>query len=66
MSWLKSFSFVLALGVASVAANVNHEVTVGKDGKLLFSPESTVAQPGDTITFHFFPKVSLTTVRALK
>lgn len=58
MSWLKSFSFVLALGMSSVVASTNHEVTVGKDAKLLFSPETTVSQPGDTITFYFFPKAS--------
>lgn len=56
MSWLRAISFALALS-STVLASVNHEVTVGK-GALLFSPETTVAQPGDTITFHFFPKVS--------
>lgn len=59
MSWIRNFfSFaLLATAATTVLASVNHEVTVGK-GALLFSPETTVAQPGDTITFHFFPKVA--------
>jgi plastocyanin len=57
MSWIRQFtSFALLATATGVLASVNHEVTVGK-GALLFSPETTVAQPGDTITFHFFPKV---------
>lgn len=58
MAWFKSlYSFLVVAVATNVLASVNHEVTVGK-GALLFSPETTVAQPGDTITFHFFPKVS--------
>lgn len=60
MAWLKAFSLFAALGAAIVSAEgMNHEVTVGKDGKLTFVPENIVAAAGDTVTYHFFPKVRL-------
>ena len=56
MSWFRYFSLLVA--VSSVAAAVNtYEVTVGKDGKLLFDPENVNAEVGDLVTYHFFPKV---------
>jgi plastocyanin len=44
--------------LASVAsATVMHIVSVGKDGKLAFCPESITAAPGDIVQFQFYPKV---------
>ncbi len=34
-----------------------HQVTVGKDGQLAYSPEKVTAQPGDMVQFTFYPKV---------
>ena len=34
-----------------------HVVTVGKDGKLAFCPESIAAASGDLVQFQFYPKV---------
>jgi len=43
--------------LASVAsATVMHVVSVGKDGKLAFCPESITAAPGDIVQFQFYPK----------
>jgi plastocyanin len=45
--------------LASVAsATVMHVVSVGKDGKLAFCPESITAASGDIVQFQFYPKVS--------
>lgn len=43
--------------LASVASATNHIVTVGKDSKLKFDPETLPADIGDTITYHFYAKV---------
>jgi len=40
------------------SATVMHVVTVGKDGKLAFCPESITAASGDLVQFQFYPKVS--------
>lgn len=52
----------LPLGLlVSIAEAVNYDVTVGKDTQLKFVPDSLQADVGDTITYHFFAKVSGTT-----
>ena len=35
-----------------------HEVTVGKDGMLMYMPEKVTAEVGDKVQFTFYPKVS--------
>ena len=40
--------------IATVFA-ANHDILVGQSG-LSFTPETTVAAVGDTLTFHFFPR----------
>ncbi|KAL0575068.1 hypothetical protein V5O48_006913 [Marasmius crinis-equi] len=50
---------LLTLAVASLPATVlaaNYDVTVGADSKLAFNPEFVNGQPGDTVTFTFYPK----------
>ncbi|KAK0721625.1 hypothetical protein B0T26DRAFT_673425 [Lasiosphaeria miniovina] len=46
---------LLAAAVAAYAG-VNHQVTVGKDAKLVFDPPTLSAAPGDTVTYSFFAK----------
>lgn len=49
---------VLTLGLSllpSAFAYV-HNVQVGAEGKLLYSPEAIFAEPGDQVVFHFHPK----------
>lgn len=54
--------FTLACGlaalVATASASTNHIVTVGKGGMLKFDPEELKANPGDTVTYKFFSRVS--------
>lgn len=40
----------------TAAASANHQVTVGANGQLAFSPSNITAQPGDTITFQYMAK----------
>ncbi len=47
---------VIALIPSSIA--VNYDVTVGKGAQLKFDPETLNAAVGDTVTYHFFSKVS--------
>ena len=49
-------AFALLAGDLVDAAN--WDVTVGKGGKLKFDPETITARTGDTVTYHFFSKVS--------
>lgn len=44
--------------LASIVGATNHIVTVGKDSKLVFDPETLPADVGDTITYHFYAKVN--------
>ncbi|KAH9888172.1 hypothetical protein F4778DRAFT_797131 [Xylariomycetidae sp. FL2044] len=49
----------LALRLAALAAvtrAAHFDVTVGKGSQLKFEPETLAAQPGDTVTYHFFAK----------
>ena len=49
---------VVALTVAvSSAAGASFQVEVGQNATLRFNPETIVAQPGDTVTYNFYPKV---------
>lgn len=50
MSRLSLLSFVVACAVSS-AAGASFQVQV------TFDPETIVAQPGDTVTYNFHPKV---------
>lgn len=45
--------------LASIVDAVNYDVTVGKGSQLKFVPEALNAQPGDTVTYHFFAKASI-------
>ena len=54
-----SFTIVPLALLASIAQATNYDVTVGKDSQLKFVPEAINAQPGDTVTYHFFAKASI-------
>jgi len=53
-----SFPRALILGLVALplAAATIHDVQVGADGQLAFSPEAISAQPGDQVVFNFNPK----------
>lgn len=53
---MKFFNALLLGAVASVEANALIKVTVGKDGKLNYSPQNFEAEVGDEVEFSFFPK----------
>jgi len=60
-SFLKMLSFnivSLALGLALTVSGANIQVQVGKTG-LTFDPVTINANVGDSVTYNFFPKVSL-------
>ena len=57
MAWFSVLSFVVACIVSS-AAGANFQVQVGENATLTFDPETINAQPGDTVTYYFHPKVS--------
>jgi len=46
----------LALAFLPAAFAIVHDVQVGAEGKLLYSPEAIFAEPGDQVVFHFHPK----------
>ncbi|KAI0400461.1 hypothetical protein F4802DRAFT_610072 [Xylaria palmicola] len=57
MSWFRPSSLALGLAFFTSLTTATHiEVTVGKGGKLEFSPASIKAQIGDTVTYKFFAK----------
>jgi plastocyanin len=49
---LKSTLFGLGL-ISAACMAANHDIQVGPD--LIYSPNTTTAATGDTVTFHFFP-----------
>jgi len=49
-------ALILGLVALPLAAATIHDVQVGADGQLAFSPEAISAQPGDQVVFHFNPK----------
>jgi plastocyanin len=52
------FSPSLSLGLVLLpfVSAVVHDIQVGGEGKLAFSPEAIAAQPGDQVVFHFVSK----------
>jgi plastocyanin len=57
MARFSVLSFVVACVVSS-AAGASFQVQVGENATLTFDPETIIAQPGDTVTYNFHPKVS--------
>ncbi|KAF4624260.1 hypothetical protein G7Y89_g13916 [Cudoniella acicularis] len=47
-------SFIVLAGLAANCRAASLAITVGKDGDLAFSPNSSTAAMGDTLEFHFF------------
>ncbi|KAI9708052.1 MAG: hypothetical protein M1820_004256 [Bogoriella megaspora] len=47
------FSNIAIIALVPLAHAANHAVAVGQDNGLTFTPQSTKAQPGDTVTFTF-------------
>lgn len=47
-------SILASASLVGLAFAANHDVKVGMD-KLTFSPNTTTAAAGDTVTFHFYP-----------
>ncbi|KAH8799930.1 Cupredoxin [Hyaloscypha sp. PMI_1271] len=45
--------FLFSLPLTVLSKSINHDITVGP--ALSFSPNTTSASAGDTLTFHFFP-----------
>lgn len=57
---LSRFNITFGLAALAALANAAHyDVTVGKGGQLKFDPETLTAQPGDTVTYKFFAKVTM-------
>jgi hypothetical protein len=56
MAWAFGISFLIA-GIVSSAAGATFQVQVGENTMLTFDPETITAQPGDTVTYKFHPKV---------
>ncbi|KAI5197090.1 hypothetical protein AUEXF2481DRAFT_91302 [Aureobasidium subglaciale EXF-2481] len=52
---MKSYAIPLAASLFGTAFAASHSIDVGEDG-LVFSPNSTTAAVGDTVTFHFYPR----------
>ncbi|KAI5244709.1 hypothetical protein E4T43_03573 [Aureobasidium subglaciale] len=52
---MKSYAIPLAASLFGTAFAASHSIDVGEDG-LVFSPNSTTAAIGDTVTFHFYPR----------
>ncbi|TIA28585.1 hypothetical protein D6C78_10677 [Aureobasidium pullulans] len=52
---MKSYTLPIALSLFGIVNAASHSIDVGEDG-LVFSPNSTTAAVGDTVTFHFYPR----------
>jgi hypothetical protein len=65
MSWLSIVVVALTVAVSS-AAGASFQVEVGQNATLTFNPETIVAQPGDTVTYNFHPKVGYLFSNSLK
>ncbi|THY69888.1 hypothetical protein D6C86_08558 [Aureobasidium pullulans] len=52
---MKSYTLPIALSLFGIVNAALHSIDVGEDG-LVFSPNSTTAAVGDTVTFHFYPR----------
>lgn len=56
---MRSLLLACAVLTASTVSAFNWDVNVGEGGNLTFSPPTVSgAVPGDTVTYHFFAKVS--------
>ncbi|KAG9565700.1 hypothetical protein KCU71_g6419, partial [Aureobasidium melanogenum] len=52
---MKSYTLPIVLSLLGTAYAASHSVDVGEGG-LVFSPNSTTAAVGDTVTFHFYTR----------
>ncbi|KAI4766425.1 hypothetical protein E4T52_00887 [Aureobasidium sp. EXF-3400] len=52
---MKSYALPIISSLAVSAYAASHSIDVGEDG-LVFSPNSTTAAVGDTVTFHYYPR----------
>ncbi|THY52864.1 hypothetical protein D6C98_05114 [Aureobasidium pullulans] len=52
---MKSHTLPIALSLFGIVNAASHSIDVGEDG-LVFSPNSTTAAVGDTVTFNFYPR----------
>ncbi|KAG9942101.1 Cupredoxin, partial [Aureobasidium melanogenum] len=52
---MKSYTLPFVSSLLGTAYAASHSVDVGEGG-LVFSPNSTTAAVGDTVTFHFYPR----------
>jgi len=52
---MKTFTVLIISSLVASAYAASHSVDVGEDG-LVFSPNSTTAAVGDTVTFHYYPR----------
>jgi plastocyanin len=51
---MKAQTLPIVASLFSTALAASHSIDVGENG-LVFSPTSTTAAVGDTVTFHFYP-----------
>lgn len=54
-SKMKSYTLQIVSSLLGSAYAASHSIDVGEGG-LVFSPNSTTAAVGDTVTFHFYPR----------
>jgi plastocyanin len=52
---MKSYTLPIISSLVASAYAASHSIDVGEDG-LVFSPNSTTAAVGDTVTFHYYPR----------
>lgn len=52
---MKSYTLPIVSSLLGSAYAASHSIDVGENG-LVFSPNSTTAAVGDTVTFHFYPR----------
>jgi plastocyanin len=52
---MKPYALPIISSLAVSAYAASHSIDVGEDG-LVFSPNSTTAAVGDTVTFHYYPR----------
>jgi plastocyanin len=48
---------IVAAALTAAASATDFQVEVAPNGKLIYSPNSLTAMPGDMVTFRFNPKV---------
>jgi plastocyanin len=52
---MKSYTLPIISSLVVSAYAASHSIDVGENG-LVFSPNSTTAAVGDTVTFHYYPR----------